>query len=355
MKLTTLCLLIFMVAATGTAAADRVEQINQEIRDQGYEWVAKDNEAARLHRELGWYGGGPLTSVGWPEDLGVFETRGAKNLPAQLDWRDLDGGNYVTSVKNQQSCGSCWAFATVGPMESVIAFAEGWTDPKVDLSEQQMVSCSTAGDCLRGGLTTSSFQYAKQTGITREECFPYRARDASTGLTCDKMCDAWRDDLFKIDDWEVVSLTGFNIQAMKEALQQGPIAASIIIYEDFMYYNDGIYENTDWLPQGLHAVTIIGYDDAQQYWIVKNSWGVTWGQMGYGKIRYGTALIGSMSILPVYTSRNLGPEPDDDDDGDDDDDAGDDDDAVDDDDAAGDDDWVDESDDDDDDDSGCCG
>ena len=341
----------------GIALADRADEVNRAIREQGYNWVAEDNEVARLFREQGWYRGGPLQSEPLGESLGSFTISDDKALPTSLDWRDMDGVNYVTEVKNQRSCGSCWAFATLGPMESAIAIAEDWPDPKIDLSEQQMVSCSSAGSCASGGLTTSSFDYAMDTGITTEECFPYRALDPVDGATCDTMCDEWHQSVHTIDDWQVISLTGFNIEAMKQALQAGPIAASIVIFEDFTLYKDGIYENTEWIPQGLHAVTIIGYNDAQQYWIIKNSWGVFWGQLGIGKVKYGTALIGSMSILPVYEPKGLGPEPDDDDDAadDDDDTSGDDDDSSDDDDSGND--WGDDDgdDDDDDDDGGCCG
>lgn len=314
---------IFILCAFSIAQADIIDDINNAIKENGYNWVAADNEAAKLNRELGWYTPGPLVSYDLDQDMESFEGGEAIDLPLKLDWRDYQGENWVTPIRNQGQCGSCWAFATLGPMESAIAYAEGWATPLLNLSEQQLVSCSTAGNCEMGGLTTSSFTYAKKTGITFEDCFPYRQRDASGGETCDKMCDDWHDNIFKIDSWQTISLTGFNIDKMKQALQEGPIAASLIIYNDFMYYESGIYQNTTWLPQGMHAVTIIGYDETSDpgHWIAKNSWGTGWGDKGYFKIKYGVALIGSMSILPKYTSQNLGPWPDDDDDAADDDDS----------------------------------
>ncbi len=348
--------MMLIFSAVDSTRADEVGHINKAIRNNGFNWVAADNEVARLNREKGWYAGGPMVSYDLGDSLDQFQPDFSKELPGSMDWRDMEGANWVTPIRNQGNCGSCWAFATVGPMESAIAFAEGWIDPLINLAEQQLVSCSMAGNCDLGGLTTSSFDYAKSTGITLEECFPYHQRDASDGETCDKMCDQWHDDLFKIDSWKAVSLTGFNIEAMKQALQTGPIAASLIIYEDFMYYESGIYQNTTWIPQGMHAVTLIGYDETKGdgYWIAKNSWGAAWGEAGYFKIKYGVALIGSMSILPTYTSQSLGPWPDDDDDAaDDDDQVSDDDDAADDDDISDDDDPQGNSDDDDD--GGCCG
>lgn len=319
LKISFLFVVILFLLFSSTVFADRAKEINAENAKHGFNWVAADNEVVRLHNELGWYTPGPLVSETWPEDFGKFTPKRDETLPAIFDWRNMDGDNYVTGVKNQAQCGSCWAFATTGPIETAIAYAEGWKDPKLDLSEQQLVSCSSAGGCETGGLTTSSFRFAKSTGLTYESCFKYKAYD----VPCSNICDNWQQDVFKINDWRLVSLTGFSIEDMKKAVLVAPIAASIVIYPDFYYYESGVYDTAIAIPEGLHAVTIIGWDDSLECWIVKNSWGSYWGENGFFKIKYGTALIGSMSILPDYESRGLGPEPeyaDDDDEVDDDDD-----------------------------------
>ena len=323
--LTLVIIMLFVWFATANAGP--TEDINKEIKKRGLSWVAKDNEVARLHRELGWYSGGSLQS----HDLGevkIFKSKGSKELPAKLDWRDMNGVNYVTKVGNQKDCGGCWAFATTAPIESAIAIAEDWSDPRIDLSEQMLISCSSAGSCEDGGLTTASFEFAQNTGLPSEECFPFTARDPEEGELCENKCAEWRDEVFKIDDWRTVTLTGFNTLAMKEALLEGPIAASMVIYADFPYYRSGVYENTTWNVKGFHAVTLVGWDDANECWIAKNSWGSFWGEDGFFRIKRGNSFIGAMSILPIYYSQGLGPEPDDDDDDDDDNDDDDNDDEV---------------------------
>jgi C1A family cysteine protease len=350
-RYTLLLTALMILSLAGFASAGTAEEINTAIAENGYDWVAADNEVAKLNRELGWYQSGTMESVDF---TGMFAPHipieSKEGLPPAFDWRNVDGDNFVTSIKNQGSCGSCWAFATTGPMETAIAYAEGWVDPRVDLSEQQLVSCSTAGSCESGGLTTSSFRFAENSGIAREECFPYKASD---NFACDEICSDWHDQVFKIDAWELVSVTGFSIDDIKAAVLQAPVAGSLVIYEDLFYYESGVYQNTKWIPQGLHAVTIIGWDDALECWIAKNSWGGSWGDNGIFKIKWGNSLIASMSIMPTYYTQNLGPEPEE---GDDDDepetDDDDDDDAVQEPDSE---DNGDDDDDDDDDDGGCCG
>ena len=332
------------------AFAGPADEINRAIAELGYDWVAADNQVARLHNELGWYAPGPAESIDFSAEFAPYiPISSTKDLPVAFDWRDIDGENYVPSPKNQLSCGSCWAFATTGPVEIAIAYAEGWVDPHFDLSEQQLVSCSSAGTCASGGLTTGSFKFAQQTGLVPEKCFKYTGTDHTT---CGEICPEWHDEVYKIDDWQLVSIAGFSVDDIKEAILQAPVAASLVIYEDFYNYSSGVYENTKWIPQGLHAVTLIGWEDANSCWIAKNSWGGSWGEKGFFKIKWGNSLIGSASILPTYTSQGLGPEPDDDDDND----AGTDDPTDDDDDDASDQEpEPDSGDDDDDDDGGCCG
>jgi hypothetical protein len=103
-----------------------------------------------------------------------------------------------------------------------------------------------------------------------------------------------------------------------DALQNGPVGTSMVIYEDFEYYDGGTYQTVIGTPLGFHAVTIVGYDADAQVWYCKNSWGEYWGQDGFFTIKWGAAFIGLFTILPHYTSQGLGPWPPDDDNADDD-------------------------------------
>jgi len=358
-----LAALVVLAAATLAQAAS-IEDIQRANKERGATWTADYNEAWYMHEYYGWYAPTlQLPALTGRENYFV-PRKSPLELPTALDWTDYNGVNFVTSPKNQYSCGSCWAFATTGPIESHIAIAENWPDPRIDLSEQQMLSCDNSPGNMGcgGGFTTTSFEYAKSAGLFDEECLPYHASDT---WPCDDRCSDWADRLFKIDDWQVVRVVS-NPDLILEALQYGPVGTSLTIYEDFYAYSGGIYDTMIAIPQGFHAVTIVGYDATQEYWICKNSWGDDWGEDGYFRIKWGAAAVGIFTIMPLYTSQGLGPEPDDDDvTDDDDDDAVDDDDDDDDDDSGTDDDDDDsgdtydddddaDDDDDDDNDSGGC-
>jgi len=354
------CLLSLVPPA---AAQDvTIEEIQAAIEEKGAEWVAGPNEAWERHFRDGWY----PANLEWPLLTGretTFHALGGKDLPRHFDWRDVNGDNYVTSVKNQRSCGSCWAFATTGPIESHIRIQEEWPAMDINLSEQFLVSCCSLVGCngCNGGFTTSSFEFAKDHGLVDEDCFGY-ALSGQDSVPCNDKCADWEDRLFTIDRWDLIGegVIGQVLpdpEDIMEALQIGPVGSGLLIYDDFYSYEGGIYMPVSVVPRGAHAVTIVGYDADQEYWIIKNSWGESWGEDGFARMKWGAAFIGAFTILPHYTAQGLKPPVGDDDDDDaapvddDDDDAAptDDDDTT----AAPDDD-EDGGDDDDDNDSGGC-
>jgi len=200
-----------------------------------------------------------------------------KALPATVDWRTK---GIVTPVKNQEQCGSCWAFAAVASLEGQHAKATG---KLVSLSEQNLVDCS--GDegnmGCEGGLPDQAYAYIKKNGgIDTEASYPYTAQDG----TC----------RFKKANVGA-TLTGFiDIQQGSEsALQKavanvGPISVGIdASNESFQLYSGGVYDEENCSTTQLdHGVTIVGYgsENGQDYWLVKNSWGNTWGEEGYIKM-----------------------------------------------------------------------
>jgi hypothetical protein len=199
-----------------------------------------------------------------------------------LDWRNKDGKNWVTPVKNQGGCGSCWAFSTIGTIEAVINIESGNPDLNIDLSEQHLVSdCYTFGDC-DGGYLLNVFRYITNTGVPEEICFPYTARNCM----CEP-CIGWQNDVVRIAGYGYTE-NGISKWALET---YGP--CSIILHisaADWSYYTGGIYEPTR-EPGGWHAVVLVGYNDIEEYWIIKNSWGTNWGENGYMKIRYDTVEI----------------------------------------------------------------
>ncbi len=157
---------------------ETVDAIRVTIDKSGSKWTAGNTSISNLSvvakRTLcgGRVASLPLgaTLMCLPEGVGVSS--------GIFDWRDKDGENWVTPVKNQGSCGSCWAFSAVGAAES--AFLIYTNDPgmNIDLSEQHLVSdCCSVGSC-GGGVPRSALEYIRDTGVPDEDCFPYTARNS---------------------------------------------------------------------------------------------------------------------------------------------------------------------------------
>lgn len=201
--------------------------------------------------------------------------------PDSVDWRE---NGAVTPVKNQGQCGSCWAFSTTGSLEGAHFRLTG---KLVSLSEQQLVDCSGKfhNEGCNGGLMDNAFQYVTSNGgLDTEESYPYHAHQEkchfnkkTIGSTCSGFVDVSSGD----ED------------ALKEAVAtNGPVSIAIDATEEkFMLYKDGIFVD-DSCSNGQdalnHGVLIVGYGSnsttagkEMDYWIVKNSWGPTWGEQGY--------------------------------------------------------------------------
>ncbi|XP_028785073.1 ervatamin-B-like [Neltuma alba] len=191
--------------------------------------------------------------------------------PAFVDWRQK---GVVTPVKDQGQCGSCWAFGTVGAIESVNAISTG---KLVSLSEQELVDCDSASEGCSGGYTESVFEWViKNGGISEEANYPYKARDG--------VCKA------KQNGGRVVQINSHaKVPKSDAALLCATARQPITVAFDATYlqfYEDGIFDGGNCKKRSTfanHAVLIVGYGskDGKDYWIVKNSWGGDWGKNGY--------------------------------------------------------------------------
>jgi len=227
--------------------------------------------------------------------------------PPSFDWRNKDGQNWLTPVKNQGSCGSCWDFAALGEVESKIKIARNDPDFDVDLSEQDVLSCSGAGNCLNGGGTMGALNYVKDFGVTDELCLPYTAVDSDgctssgcgyTPTYCSDRCSSWDNRLWKVDNTEYVPDDRETIK--NYLIEKGPLVASLDWGAG--YYDNGIFRCSG-SSSSWHAVVIVGYNDAEGYWIIKNSWGTGWGDGGYGKVGYGECHIENYAIYSDLTHK----------------------------------------------------
>jgi len=292
------------------AIDDRIAKINKAIKEHGYNWVAGRNEISVLPDEVKRGLCGLKISKPSPNDKFFAPDVKGKQFPAYLDWRNENGMSFVTPIRNQYACGACWAFATVGAFESTIAVKEPVPNPDFDLSEQMLLSCTSAGNCSYGGYLNAAADALVSIGTTFEECLPYEASDQ---VPCSERCEDWPLQIVTAKSWSWVGKAQPDVDTMKAALMIAPVAAGLIVYEDFFDYEGGVYQRTPGSPmKGLHAVLLIGWDDAQQCWIAKNSWGTTWGEDGFFKIKWGAAYIGASSILFDYAPGNFHPPQDDD-------------------------------------------
>ena len=268
------------------AANGEVGAVNLAIQARGGRWQAGTTSVSQMSpaarkRLLGTIKpqiprGGVLRG---PESL---QAPPVGEAPPSLDWRNYGGEKFVTPIRNQGNCGSCWAFATVAALESQALIANHIPGTNVDLSEQAVVSCSGAGDCS-GGFIDGASDFLRDAGAPLESCLRYTATEGS----CGNACAGWQNYSYRITDWRWVTTDSPTVDDLKNALNTyGPLTTTMDVYEDFYHYISGVYSYVSGSYQGGHAILLVGYDDAGQYFIVKNSWGTGWGEAGYFKIAY---------------------------------------------------------------------
>jgi len=216
--------------------------------------------------------------------------------------------NCIHAIRDQQSCGSCWAFAASEVTSDRYCIA---TNGKVDtiFSPQDLVSCDTAtGDMgCNGGYVPNSWDYIKDTGLASDDCMPYTSGDGDSG-TCASTCA----DGSEITRTQVKSHNQHTSieEAQNDIAANGPIEAAFYVYADFMNYAGGIYVQTSDQLMGGHAVKIVGWGtDAKvgQYWIVANSWNTSWGLEGFFYIKFGECNFESQlwSGVPITSNQFL--------------------------------------------------
>lgn len=203
-------------------------------------------------------------------------------IPDKVDWRDK---GYVTPVKNQKKCGSCWAFSATGSLEGQ-HFKK--TGKLVSLSEQNLVDC-VKGEGCEGGLMTSAFEYIKKNGgIDTEESYPYKAKnekchfkESDIGATLRSYEKIIREDCLSLRE---------------RVANVGPISAAMdASHNSFQLYKKGIYSPSVCSKTKLdHGILVVGYgnEDGTDYFLVKNSWGTSWGMEGYFMIENKNDLCG---------------------------------------------------------------
>lgn len=270
------------VTSTAYSRALTLSELKAAMQQQGATWTAEETGAATA---LGIHEGrenpfGLSELVELPDLNQVEQTRPRVALPPSWDWRNKDGQNYMSPIRNQAYCGACVAFAAVGMLEGQINVTANHPGLDLNLSEQDLFG--KIGKCETGSTPFFALLAMRYSGVTDEACFPYTSGRMGDSASSSNACSDRSSRTFKILSSE--TLRGKD--EVKEAVMQGPVMTTMNVYEDFMFYTGGVYRHVTGDKVGGHAVTIVGWSDADGAWIVRNSWSETWGERGYFRIKF---------------------------------------------------------------------
>jgi hypothetical protein len=364
-------LIPFFLLLTATALADELQELRNALKQRGAKWIAGETSISRLSPEAKrrLFSKPPIIPVQAKEVIPVRLTP----LPASIDWRNVNGRDYITSVK-QQVGGSCSAFAATAELESTVLRMGPLQGLDLELSEHVITACPGGG----GANLTSIAAFLMSTGLPLSTCYPWTP---TTG-DCSTACPGWQNKTYKLLQWH--QYVPNTVDDIKTSLLQGPIITGMNVPPDFANnYTGGVYvdvyeamaisqvtmesctavakqagfnyaglqdgsqcfagdtlgyarvadsecnmpctaNNSEmcgaaWLnsiystgltgpvayqgcytdqaqnralpidldaSEGGHSIQIIGYDDGEQCFIGKNSWGTDWGEAGFFKIAY---------------------------------------------------------------------
>jgi C1A family cysteine protease len=284
-------MILFIGASVSACDCDQTEEINTEAKG----WTDTAGEEYSID---------VLCGLVEPDDWYVnakFDPCNPRgDLPDSFDWRDeVPGG--LPSIKDQGSCGSCWAFGTVASLECNIKIKDGVEE---DLSEQWLVSCNQDGYSCSGGwwchdyfMENGKTDPCGDSGAVLEEDFPYTATNAP--------CNCPYPHEYFIEDWAYVGDPNgvATVDQIKQAIYDyGPVSVAVCVNTAFHDYTGGVFSGPT-CHSINHAVALVGWDDNQGsngIWFLRNSWGTDWGEDGYMRIEYGVCDVGYRTVRIRY-------------------------------------------------------
>lgn len=212
------------------------------------------------------------------------------DLPESFDWRNINGVDFTTPIKNQAPFHSCETFAIVGALETMVQYKVGFPFG-CDLSEAHLYFYS-GGNLNWGSYPENDTNFLKNYGVPDEACWPYPSEVKQYPLNTTS--PDWINRTVKISDWRYLPE---DINSIKDAIvTNGPVPTYFIVYEDFIYHKSGIYKHRWGNYRAIHYITIVGYNDNPGYWICKNSWGTKYQDQGWFNIAYGECSIEKKSF-----------------------------------------------------------
>lgn len=223
----------------------------------------------------------------------------------EVDWRNRNG-NHVPAVEDQGFCGSCVSFCSCALVSSMSSIEHGQL---IDLSEADLHFCSSHGPSCAGWSADAALGVLKNRGVIEESAFPYMSAFASPPQI-DPETHLWLPHCNAVPNHDAIAVkinnsgTIGNIVDRKNYLTNtGPCSSVLHVFNDFYSYSSGVYHHVSGPDMGLHCVEVIGYSEAEQCWICKNSWGAGWGMNGFFKIAYGEA--GIDTEFPFWTASGV--------------------------------------------------
>ena len=295
--------------------SDSLDMIQQKIERNGFGFTVGHNWVFDMTPEqkqafFSRHAGRQPRVYGYADNIGPLATVLGKTLPTAFDWRSYNGHSYIGPVRDQGSCGSCYAFGASAAAEGTYNFANGLYDSNcIDFSESFIMWCLSSISPYSshfGGCDGADYDYYElealvQEGTIPDSYFPY--------IMSDPGCTHWNDPRYKFAEWHRIGCN--DIDAIKTAIMTyGVIDVAVYASSAFQAYSGGVFQDSyttcssspcDYTPTN-HAVALVGWSDADGAWILRNSWGSSWGENGYMRIKYTSARVACEATYLVYSA-----------------------------------------------------